>query len=252
VGALLLALAELGFHVGYRLHLTRDEPRKTLIGGVHGAVLGMLALLLGFTFSMALSRYEHRRELVLSEANSIGTTYLRSSLLPAAYQAPVQSLLRRYVDARLAWHEAGSDAQKQAEAQNESTQLQRELWGYASASAKETPTPITATFILTLNETIDLDASRLEAQRSRVPGAVWLLVLLVAGTGCYACGYGPGASGVRASISNIVVPLLITVVISLISDLDRPHHGLVLMSAQPLIDVKASIANSPPVAPVPR
>ena len=174
IGLLLLALAEAGFRVGLRLFVTKDEPRKVQIGGIQGAVLGMLALLLGFTFSMALARYENRRDLVLKEANAIGTTYLRASFLPQPHAKAVEELLRRYTDARLSFDSAGRDSTKIAAAEDEAGKLQRELWVETVAAGKEAPTPITATFINALNETIDLDATRLHALRSRVPGAVWL------------------------------------------------------------------------------
>jgi hypothetical protein len=99
--AVMLAFAETGFRLGLRLHVAKDTARKGQIGGIQGAALGLLGLLLGFTFAMAVQRYDTRRGLVLQEANAVGTTYLRASLLPDAHQAPVKDLLRRYVDIRL-------------------------------------------------------------------------------------------------------------------------------------------------------
>ena len=241
IGLLLLALGEVGFRAGLRLFVRKDEPRRGQIGGVQGAVLGLLALLLGFTFSMALVRYENRRDLVLKEANAIGTTYLRASFLPEAHAKAVEDLLRRYTDARLNFYSAGSDSTKIASAEDEAAKLHRELWVEAVAAGKEAPTPITATFINALNETIDLDATRLHALRSRVPGAVWLLLLIVAGAGCFASGYRAGASGARTGFSDAMLPLLIAVVITLIADFDRPRHGLIDVSQQPLLDLKQSL-----------
>jgi hypothetical protein len=245
VGLLMLVLTEIGFRAGLKLCIEKDEARKGQIGGIQGAILGMLALLLGFTFSMAVARYENRRDLVLQEANSIGTTFLRASLLPDAHKIAVEEMLRRYVDVRLDFYNAGIEVSKIIEAENEAAALQREMWAHATAAAKEAPTPITATFINTLNDTIDLDASSLTALRAKVPSAVWLLVLVVAGVGCCSCGYGAGASGSRSSFSNAMLPLLVAVVITLISDLDRPRQGLVGISQQPLLDLKASLSNTP-------
>ncbi len=246
VGLWLLVLAEVGFRTGLRLFATHDEARKAQIGGVQGAVLGMLGLILGFTFAMAVGRYENRRDLVLQEANSIGTTYLRAALLPEAHKTAVEAKLRRYVDARLDFYNAGTDAAKIDAAEKVTAALQRELWEHTVAVAKEAPTPITATFINTLNETIDLDASRLTAMRARVPSAVWMLVLVVAGAGCYASGYGAGANGARSNFSNTLLPLLIAVIITLISDFDRPRQGMVGISQQPMLDVQASLSTLPP------
>ena len=246
IGLVLVALAELGFRAGLRLFVKKDEPRKGQIGAIQGAVLGMLALLLGFTFSMAVARYENRRDLVLREANAIGTTYLRASFLPETNAKAIEDLLRHYVDARLSFYTAGSDAAKITLAESETARLQRELWSHTVDAAKEAPSPITATFINALNETIDLDATRLNALRSRVPSAVWLLLVIVAGAGCYTSGYGAGASGERTGFSAWMLPLLIAVVITIIADFDRPRCGLIGISQQPLLDLKESLQTKQP------
>jgi hypothetical protein len=90
---LLIGGAEFGFRLGLHLYASQDEARKAQIGGIQGAVLGLLALLLGFTFAMAVNRYEARREFVVEQANAIGTTFLRASLLPEAHVAPTCSAL---------------------------------------------------------------------------------------------------------------------------------------------------------------
>ena len=241
VALLLLGFTELGHRVGLRLHHAKDEPRRGQIGSVQGAVLGLLGLLLGFTFAMAVGRFNHRRDLVLQEANAIGTTYLRAALLPPAHRGAVEDLLRRYVGVRIDFYGSGTDASKRDEAERTTARLQRELWAHAVAAAQEAPTPITATFINALNDTIDLDAARLNALRTRVPGAVWLLVLVVAAAGCYASGYGAGATGARSAFANLLLPVLVTVVVTLISDLDRPRQGLISISQQPLRDLQSSL-----------
>jgi len=239
--ALLMIAAEMGFRLGLRLHQARDEARKGQIGGIQGAVLGLLGLLLGFTFAMAASRYETRRELVVQEANAIGTTYLRAALLPDSQRKQVEDSLRRYVEVRIAFYEAGEDDQRLAVAEQESAVLQKEVWNTAVAAGKEAPSPLTATFITSLNETIDLDATRVNALRSQVPGAVWLLVMAVATCGCCASGYAAGSSGVRNGFANLVLPILVAIVITLIADLDRPRGGLIGIKQQPLLDLRETI-----------
>lgn len=241
-GAILfLVAAEIGFRLGIRLHRASDEARRSQIGGIQGAILGMLGLLLGFTFAMAVARYESRRELVLREANAIGTTFLRTSLLSDKYASTIQGLLNQYIAARLAFYEAGEDRTKQKAAEQSTQQIQRELWAQAVVAAKDAPAPLAASFISSLNETIDLDASRRFALRSHVPGVVWILVLSVAACGCVASGYAAGASGVRGGFTNFTLPLLIAIVVTLIADLDRPRGGLIGISQQPLVDLKESM-----------
>ena len=241
VSALLLVAAEVGFRFGLQLHRRKDEARRGQIGGIQGAMLGLLGLLLGFTFAMAVGRYESRRSLVLSEANSIGTTYLRAALLPETHQSHVENLLRQYVDVRLEFYDAGADKAKQAAAELAAVSLQHELWSHAVAAGKEAPSPLVTSFISALNETIDLDATRLNALRTHVPGAVWLLVLAVAASGCCASGYSAGATGARSAFTNIALPLLIAVAITLIADLDRPRGGLIGINQQPMLDLKQSL-----------
>ena len=246
VSTVLLGAAEFGFRVGLRLYRAHDEARKEQIGGTQGAMLGLLALLLGFTFAMAVGRYETRRTLVLSEANAIGTSCLRASFLPDLQKASVENLLRDYVDVRLDFYGAGEDEAKLAAAEQAAAKLQRELWAHTMATGKEAPTPLTASFVSALNETIDLDAARLNAMRSRVPGAVWLLVLVVSASGCCASGYGAGASGARSTFTDIAMPVLIAVVITLIADIDRPRGGLIGISQQPLRALKQSLTQNGP------
>jgi hypothetical protein len=241
VSALLLAMAELGFRCGRPLSRNKDASTKSQIGTVEAAVLGLLGLLLAFTFSMALSRFENRRQMVLDEANAIGTTILRASLLPAPHRQPVEELLRRYVELRIVLQPIRNGATRLIEIQTESAAIQRQLWGHAVSASQESPTPLVVSFVTALNQLIDSDAARVHAARSRVPSPVWILVLLVAGAGTFSCGYGAGSSGQRSFLANGLMPLLIAVVITLIADLDRPGHGLISTSQQPLIDLQDAL-----------
>jgi len=149
------------------------------------------------------------------------------------------------VDVRLAFYDAGSDKAAQADAEQAAAQLQRELWSQAVAAGKESPSPLVTSFISALNETIDLDATRLNALRTHVPGAVWLLVLAVAACGCCASGYSAGSTGARSNFTNVALPMLIAVAITLIADLDRSRGGLIGINQQPMLDLKQSLQVSP-------
>jgi hypothetical protein len=250
--AVLLLAAEVGFRLGLGLYRSKDEARKGQIGGVQSAVLGVLGLLLGFTFAMEVNLYQNRRDLILQEANSIGTTFLRASLLPETHRASVQDLLRRYVNLRLEFYKAGADVAQQNDAEQSAAEIQRELWAHTVEAARESPTPTVATFINSLNETIDFDATRLNALRTRVPAPVWLLVLGVAIGGCCATGYAAGSSGARSSFSDVVLPLLIAVVITLIADIGRPRSGLIRINQQPMLDLQTNLSRELPLEPTGR
>jgi hypothetical protein len=237
VAVMLLGLAEAGYRVGLRLYATRDEARRSQISGVQGAILGLLGLLLGFSFSMAVNRYETRRELVLKEANAAGTAWLRAGLLPETQRAPSKELLRRFVETRLKYQKVSNDPAQLAEGLRLSAEIENELWQHAEAAAKAAPTPITATFVNALNELIDTDAERVDAHRNQLPVAVWALLILVAASGCLTSAYGSGAQGARSAFTSALLPLLITVVIIFIYDLLHTHQGIVSISQQPMLDL---------------
>jgi hypothetical protein len=119
------------------------------------------------------------------------------------------------------------------------------FWDHAVAAARESPTPIVATFVNTLNDTIDVEAERLAAGRNRVPGTVWLLLLTVASLGCITGSYAAGAEGERSAFSSLVLPLLVAVVITLIFDIADPSRGFIRITQQPLIDLQQAIQVRP-------
>jgi hypothetical protein len=241
VALVLLGLSEAGYRIGLRLYATKDEARRSQIGGVQGAILGLLGLLLGFTFSMAVNRYETRREMVLKEANAIGTAWLRAGLLPEAQGAATKNLFRRFVETRLKYQKLSDDPAQLAEGLRLSAEIENQLWQHAEAAAQAAPTPITATFINALNEMIDTDAERIDASRNRIPEAVWLLLVLVAAFGCLTSAYGSGAQGARSGFTSALLPMLITIVIIFIFDLLHTHQGIVSISQQPLLDLLQSM-----------
>lgn len=244
VPATLLVLAsEAGFRIGRRSQDT-GENHAGQIGAIQGAILGLLGLLLGFSFSMALDRHETRRTLVVQEANAIGTTFLRAALLPEAHRAPVEDLLRRYVDLRLSLDpQMGAAAFE--DALRRSGDIQRALWSHATAAAREMPGPVIATFITTLNETIDTEAERLAAARNHIPTVVWLLLLTVGACGCFSSGYGAGIDGARSVLGALLLPLLFSVVITLIADLATPRQGFITVSREPMIDLRRTMEPPP-------
>jgi hypothetical protein len=242
VGIVLLGASELGVRIGFRLHIKHDEARKSQIGGIQGAVLGLLGLLLGFTFAMAVARSDARRGMVLKEANGIGTTWLRAGLLPADHPTQVKQLLRRYVDVRIEFRKHFNEPAKLAEALRASGDIENAIWAHAEAVAGESPSPIVVSFISALNDMIDTDAERIAAGRNHIPGAVWVLVSLVAAFGCYTSAYGSGAQGARSHFTSLFLPLLLTVVIALIFDIDHALQGLVGISQQPMLELRANIS----------
>lgn len=228
VALLLLCAAELGYRCGLRLFVQSDEARKCQIGGVQGATLGLLGLLLGFTFSMAIERFSLRQRLVIEEANAIETAYLHAAFLPETPRAEVKSLLRQYVELRLEFYEVLAEAPRLAEVEKNAAAIRGAIWAQTVAAAKSAPelSPFMEQFLNALTEMTRLCATRTAAVHSRVPGAVWLLVLLVSCAGCAVTGYAAGATGKRAVFANILLPFIVAVVITILVDFSRPQDGL--------------------------
>lgn len=231
---LLLLVASFGQRVGLALFHRDQEAAKGLGNSVQGAVLGLLGLLLGFSFAMAVGRYDARRALVVTESNSIGTTWLRSDFLNTPDREEIKKLLEDYTRLRVNGYKDLDDPAKLVTFQQQASHIHRQLWAKGAAAARANPSPLTTSFIASLNETIDLDASRLAAMRNHVPSSVWLLLVLVASCGAWSGGYSTGTAGTRSLFNQWIFPLLIGTVITLIVDIDRPHKGIISVSQKPM------------------
>lgn len=238
----ILAASEIGRQLG--AHAT--EGGGTNVATLQGATLGLLALMIGFSFAMALSRFDARREGVLSEANAIGTTALRARLLPAPHDTVSLKLLREYVQVRLDIAQHLLSGQELAAALARSNAIQEALWQEAKAvAAKDTAMVPTGLFIQTLNEMIDNQEIRLTAMRNRVPSIVLLALYATAIIASAFTGYASGLETRRSRVPMYVMGVLIAAVILLIQDLDRPGKGFVNVSQQPMVDTAASLAGYP-------
>lgn len=238
--ALFALASEIGFRAGRR-HARRVRDREPQVGTIQGAMLGLLALLLGFSFAMAQSRYDARRALVVKEANAIGTAYLRAQLLPKPEAQEVADALRRYVEARL---ERLSERVNEASLRAvlaESERLHAYLWERAVSASRKDPRPVVNLFITALNEVIDLHGARLAAFRNHVPDAVFLLLYFVAAVAMGITGYASGLEGQRSFWPTLTTTVLIAVVITTVMDLDRPRRGLITVSQQSMIDLRESM-----------
>jgi hypothetical protein len=213
---------------------------------LESAMLGLLALMIAFTFSMALSRFEARRDAVLNEANSIGTTALRARLLSEPNRTETLKLLQEYVQIRLDIVQSGTSLVERMAAVDRSNALQQALWQQAKAVAANDKGLIpTGLFIASLNAMIDDQGKRLAALRSRVPNIVLLALFAIAAVAGGFAGYTSGLEAKRTRLPVYVMGLLISGVIYLILDLDRPSSGFITNNQQAMIDTAATIAAFP-------
>lgn len=239
--SLVLAI-EFGYRIGKHMQNEADEAFKAHINIIAAALLGILALLLGFTLSLSLQRYDQRSEAVVQEANAIGTTWLRVQMLPAPMQDAVRGQMRSYLDLRVQANAMeANDTAARAALVARVAQAQAALWSQAVKAAEVAPGPITSLFIQSLNEMIDSQGSRDAALARHVPEFVLLLLyvtFLLAGA---IVGYTAGVAGHRASFVTYLMVALIVVLVFVILDLDRPSRGVIQVSQKSMTDLQASI-----------
>jgi hypothetical protein len=233
-----LLSVEFGYRLGKYRRSHHETEKEAPLGTMVGATLGLLAFILAFTFGLAAARFDTRRQVLLDEANAIGTAYLRAGMLPER-SGEVRRLLRDYVGARLDLVQPG----KLAEGIRRSENIQQQVWTEAETVGNKNPNSIVVgLFVQSLNQMIDLHAARMQAGlRSRIPGPIWLGLFAVAALSLATMGYHAGLSGTRRSLAIVAVAVTFAVVIELIADLDRPQEGVLRVSQQALLDVQRSM-----------
>ena len=243
IGLIILAALLLAATIGYGFRRWREiqrkkEPYDNEDGDKEGqegylvsSVLGLLALLLGFTFSLAVDRFDARRGFVLEEANAIGTVYLRTQLLEAPHRERLSRLLVTYTDNRLVL--AGAREPVPPELLKANDQLVTQLW---QATVAAFPTikdyDFSSSYLESMNTVIDLDTSRKAARRAHVPSTVFLVLSIYAVGTAAVLGYV--LVGIRGRISAAAVMMLFTLAFLLIIDIDRPTLGTVRESQGPM------------------
>jgi len=244
--SLFAVAAMIGFWLGRRTGARSDDKAVSQFNTIQGAVLGLLGLLLAFTFAMAASRYDARKQLVLDESNAIGTAYLRAQVLPEPYRAPISALLLKYTALRLVFFEAGVDPAKLQAADERTQQLQAQLWEQAIAlSEQDVRAVTTGLFLEALNEVFDLHANRVAALQNRVPEVILLLLYVVAVITIAMLGYGAALIERRNLVPTFIALFLVATILLTIVDLDRPRRGLIQVSQQSMLSLQEFLDQSP-------
>jgi hypothetical protein len=232
-----LSFAVLWFAVWFGASILRK--RRTLqpderedLGVVLAATLTLLALIIGFSFSMAINRYDERKNLEEAEANAIGTEYLRADLLPDASAAKVRTLLKDYSAQRLLFYAAQSEPEI-LENRKRTTQLQTELWEAVSAPAAAQPTPTVALAVSGMNDVINAEGYVQAAWWNRIPVEAWMLMLAIATACNVLVGYSARSTW-PPRILRLALPAIIAISFYLIADIDSPRGGLIRVVPQNL------------------
>ena len=252
LGAIVLLLMGIAAGVGFALRARRAQLDAAIAetedgdqqGYIVSGVLGLLALLMGFTFSLAVDRFEARRELVLQEANAIGTTYLRTQLLGEPHRARISGMLLAYTDNRIALANASAPDQiHDLLATND--KLLTDLWA-ATSSAFLTIKGLdfSSSYVESMNNLIDLDSARKAARAVHVPSEAFLVLIVYMTVTAGVLGYV--LTGRRGRSAAAFLVALMTLALMLIVDIDHPTGGGVREGQGPMEALRASLKAQPP------
>jgi hypothetical protein len=236
---LALALsAWIGAYFGKGQRTLTSEVREHL-SLIEAATLTLLGLIIGFTFSMAVGRYDQRKNYEEAEANAIGTEYLRAGLLPAADVAEVRAMLLTYLDQRVLFYTT-SDEQQLRQIGAQTAKLQTKLWSAVQASAVAQPTPVAALAVAGMNDVLNSQGYTQAEWWNRIPVSAWGLMVVIAICANVLIGYS-ARTPKEKSILLLVLPLIVAIAFLLIADIETPRGGLIRVHPQNLLSLSQSL-----------
>ena len=223
---LLIFASEIGWRIGLRC--SEAEKLHRQVSYIATAVLALLGLLLAFTFSMANARYDHRKQVILTEANAIGTAWLRADLLDEPLRGEMKKTLLDYTDARIALYETGADAPRLKAAAERSESLQRVIWKMVDRVARQDRRPGVVFGVMSaVNDVIDMHETRIAAIENYIPAGLILMLIVFAALALYLVGWTAGLTRCRSQASTFIFAILVIMVLGVIMDINRPQRGLI-------------------------
>lgn len=243
----MLALMFVANEIGFRFAGPEDPADDTPDGSaVKGSILGLVALLLGFSFSMTVQRYDQRREIVLKEANALGTLWLRAGLIPEPQRGALRDALRTYVDARIERFDKSYDPETAERTGTEMTRQLNAVWAAVESAADKSPDLTrNALLVPAANEVIDLDGTRRWAAGNALPWPVLMLLGAATLISSLLIGHSCGPSERRNLGLWAALNVLMALVLFVILDFDHPRRGFVQVDHRPLLELQASFRPAP-------
>jgi hypothetical protein len=245
VSALSLGVLWISAQIGATFRKNRRDVEtggRENLGVILGATLTLLGLIIGFSFSMAVNRYDQRKNFEEAEANAIGTEYVRADLLPAVNAARARTLLRNYLDQHVLFYNT-RDAFQLQKINATTAQLQTELWSAVRAPAAALP-PAVAVFTLSgMNDVINSQGYTQAAWLNRIPSAAWGLMAAISICSNLLLGYYASRVGTQPLLF-LVLPLVLSISFFLIADIDSPRGGIIRVHPQNLVILSESLPAS--------
>jgi hypothetical protein len=214
-----------------RRSVSGDDP----VNGIQSGLITLSAFVLGLSFAQASQRFDLRRELVVKEANAIGTTWLRADQLPPLERKTFRKTLTQYTAERLEVYETPIEQQSVDVTLQRSFAYQDTMWATVSAAVRKHPNDLGLSLLMqTLNDTIDVSAEQLQALRSHVPTAMFVLTLFLVTLSAFATGVRFAHSGSRPALMTASLVLAYVIVIGMNVDYDLPQRGVIKVNLEPL------------------
>jgi len=220
-----------------RRNLEEDDREDFKL--IAAATLTLLGLIIGFSFSMAISRYDQRKDYEEAEANAIGTEYVRADFLPGTEGAKLRGMLGKYLDQRILFYDVRDDSEL-PQINAATSQLQTDLWSTVQAPAVAQPTPVIALAVTGMNDVLNSGGYTQAAWWNRIPGAAWGLMAAIAICSSFLVGYGVHRSETKAFLF-LVLPLVVSISFFLIADIDSPRNGIIRVRPQNLESLSQSL-----------
>ena len=217
------------------------ERNSSSFKTLESAVLGLLALLLGFSFAMAVNRYDLRKQLEIEEANAIGTTWLRTDTLAEPARSTERQLLKQYVPVRLGFAVAGTDTDAVQRSLAQASGLQAQMWAIAAQDAAAHRDPVSALFVSSVNGMIDVTEKRMAALENRIPAMTWAMLLFMGFVSSALVGISIIS---RSKLLLAILPVVVGVVLTLILDLDSPRSGFIRVHQNSMTRVAEQVTAS--------
>jgi len=230
----------IGFKLGSYIRQHKKNKKEAPTGTIIGSMLGLLAFILAFTFGLAASRYDSRKQLLLDEVNAIGTAYLRTDFLPEPEGSESRKVLKRYVDIRL---EVAGNPAELSKAQVESEELHSQLWSQVtSLSRKNNNSVLFGLYAQSLNEVIDLQEKRLTVGLVyRIPGSIWMALYFVTILTMFSVGYDFGHNRGGGFLISLILSLVFSAILLLVLDLDRGREGMFKLNQKPMVELQKKL-----------
>lgn len=238
ITALIFLPFEIGYRISKRLYAKTDLKETKALGQISAGLLGMLAFVLAFTFSMAASQYANRKQMVLQEANAIGTAYLRADLVAEPYAKELKYLLQEYVTTRL----EAVKKENLVKGLLRSVEIHRLLWLQVKSAAKTNPNTNTSLMVQSINEVIDMHENRVTAGlHDKIPTSIWITLFAISAMAMLTIGMEFGLGESRRIIVIIPMMLAFAALTTLIVELNRPQEGMIKVGQESMISLQKSM-----------